>query len=282
MVTRSSLQHASRRQALVLRIVFYTTLVALVAAYSSALADWHRSQIAQYEAAEARLATPPVRVVLGNTSLYAPASDYRKPQNFWVLANKSHPIVPSEYAPKDLVPVPLPVQPQLSGEQAMVRAAVARALSQLAAGAAQAGHNLMINSAYRSYSLQQELLETGSNDLYDTGTRTAPAGASEHQLGLAVDFSTDTMSCRMSANCAISDDDAAWLADHAYEYGFLLRYPEGREATTGYQYEPWHYRYVGNALAKPLHEQHLVLEDAWPALEHARAELIKRGELSAS
>ena len=60
-----------------------------------------------------------------------------------------------------------------------------------------------------------------------------------------------------------------WLAQHAHEYGFILRYPKGKESVTGFQYEPWHFRYVGKELAGALQQSGLTLEEAQPYIEQA-------------
>ena len=68
-----------------------------------------------------------------------------------------------------------------------------------------------------------------------------------------------------------------WLAAHAHEYGFILRYPKGKESITGYQYEPWHFRYVGRELAGALHQSGLTMEEAWSYIEEAMTKLKQRG-----
>ena len=81
----------------------------------------------------------------------------------------------------------------------------------------------------------------------------AEPGTSEHELGIAVD---------VNAAEGYSDWDVfTWLADNAHRYGFILRYPEGKEEITGIDYEPWHYRYVGPEAAAEIHENHLTLEE---------------------
>lgn len=79
-------------------------------------------------------------------------------------------------------------------------------------------------------------------------------GTSEHHLGSAVDINADTS---MSTN----NDVYIWLAENAYKYGFILRYPEGKEGITGIRYEPWHYRYVGKEAAKEIYEKGICLEE---------------------
>ena len=272
MVERASKQSLYTKK-LTIRIAAYCFGIVLTLMYVWFVHNSYTLSMERWNQADAHAMPPLVYVHLGTTQLYALPGNYTSPSNLWTLTNKNHPIQPADYAPHDLVPLPLPAQPLLTGEQGKVRRSVAQALTQLDTAAKRDQVHLMINSAYRSYAVQQQLLHEQSTELYDTGGRTAPAGTSEHQLGLAVDFSTDTPDCRGGVTCAIDDGDAAWLADHAYQYGFILRYPEGREQTTGYEYEPWHYRYVGAGLSKALYEQHMVLEDAWPGLEQGQNEL---------
>ena len=81
----------------------------------------------------------------------------------------------------------------------------------------------------------------------------AEPGTSEHELGIAVDIN--------GAEGYSDWDVYAWLAENAHEYGFILRYPEGKEDVTGIDYEPWHYRYVGAAAAQAIYEQQITLEE---------------------
>ena len=84
-------------------------------------------------------------------------------------------------------------------------------------------------------------------------------GASEHQLGLAIDINCDTYT---SLDEGFADTEAGkWLAAHCYEYGFILRYPLGKEYITGVEYEPWHFRYVGKEAATVISEQGICLEE---------------------
>lgn len=279
MVVRASKQRHQAARQRIWRMGLYGLFFLTCAAHLSWLIQWHTQAAATLSATQAALKQPPVYIQLGNERLYAPPRAYSDPSHLWFMTNKQHAIQPSDYVPSDLVPVPMPTQPQLTGELATVRSDAASALTSLDAAAKQAGIHLMINSAYRSYSMQQHLVQATSNSLYDTGTRTAPAGASEHQLGLAVDFSTDTAACRTSARCAIDPRDAAWLADNAHHHGFVVRYPDGKQAITGYEYEPWHYRYVGRGLATVLQKADMTLDETWPALQKAEQTLRERGEL---
>ena len=133
-----------------------------------------------------------------------------------------------------------------------------------------AGLSPVICSAYRSTDRQERLYNNQVDKLLALGyargeaeTEAAKAvavpGTSEHQLGLAVDI-VDLN----NQNLDESQEETAvqkWLMDHSWEYGFILRYPGGKSETTGIIYEPWHYRYVGQAAAREIYTQGLCLEE---------------------
>ena len=109
-------------------------------------------------------------------------------------------------------------------------------------------HHFRINSAYRSEQLQQQLYE-------ENGSQYAqPAGYSEHQTGLAVDIGSTQETMNQAP-------EAAWLAEHAAEFGFILRYPQHKVHVTGISFEPWHYRYVGLPHSLIMQEKDLTLEE---------------------
>ena len=90
-------------------------------------------------------------------------------------------------------------------------------------------------------------------------TYSAVPGQSEHQTGLCVDFITSDMGTDLTE--AFETTEAfAWLAENAYKFGFILRYPKGKESITGYTYEPWHYRFVGREAATDIHNGGMTLE----------------------
>ncbi len=130
------------------------------------------------------------------------------------------------------------------------------------------GHHLLICSAYRSISYQTSLFKTeiqkaeqnGASDAVQTAaTVVAKPGTSEHNLGLAVDFgSTGNQLCDESFG---NTPEGQWLMQNAYKYGFILRYPKGKEDITKIIYEPWHYRYIGTAAAKEMQGKNICLEE---------------------
>ena len=88
----------------------------------------------------------------------------------------------------------------------------------------------------------------------------APPGASEHQLGLAMDITLAKYNGTLSVNFG-NTKEGAWIRENAHKYGFIVRYLQGKEEVTGYKYEPWHIRYLGVDLATELYEKGITLEE---------------------
>ena len=186
---------------------------------------------------------------------YAAAFDTARDSGLLKLVNKSHSLA-ADYVP-ELV--------ELTGLSDVsngykLRHEAAEALYAMFAAMNAEGINCNVISGYRSYAYQLQLVNekvakrvaNGQNrdTAYQQVTMsTAPAGCSEHQMGLAIDFSASTSSSVSFANTAAG----AWLRDHAWEYGFILRYQEVKTAFTGIVSEPWHYRYVGIPHAQIVH-----------------------------
>ena len=117
------------------------------------------------------------------------------------------------------------------------------------AGARADGLSIYISSGFRSYNTQAGLYSryVKRDGVEKADTYSARAGHSEHQSGLAFDVN-------IIDDSFIGTPEAIWLSDHCYEYGFILRYPQGKTDETGYKYEPWHFRYVGTELAGILYD----------------------------
>lgn len=130
------------------------------------------------------------------------------------------------------------------------------AFNQLSADAAQEGLNLYIGSDFRSYSYQVDVYESYCETYgwQQADTFSARPGYSEHQTGLTID-------CNTIDDAFGQTEEAVWLADHCADYGFIIRFPDGKEDITGYQYEPWHIRYVGVDIAREIMSQGLCLEE---------------------
>ena len=123
-----------------------------------------------------------------------------------------------------------------------------KAFNKMQAAAKVDGLNIYISSGFRSYSYQKTLYNNYVNrdGVAAADTYSARAGHSEHQSGLAFDVNTINDSFA-------NTEEGKWLNDNCYKYGFILRYPNGKSEETGYQYEPWHFRYVGVELAEKLY-----------------------------
>jgi D-alanyl-D-alanine carboxypeptidase len=179
------------------------------------------------------------------------------PKSIWVIVNKPHGLDPLDYAPSDLTVPSVPLR--VPGNESMqVRKVTASALEQLFAGAKSAGLNLMLASGYRSYAYQVGLYNgyVQSQGQAAADTTSARPGHSEHQTGLAADIEPAAKSCELDA-CFGATPEGKWLAANAYKYGFIIRYTEDKVSITGYEYEPWHVRYVGIPLAAELHNTHV-------------------------
>lgn len=133
------------------------------------------------------------------------------------------------------------------------------------------GIYLVMVSAYRDFPYQERNFNKSVQDRIDAGMTEEEAyedtlkevalpGASEHNSGLAADIMCDTMT-DMSDDSFKETKEYKWLKEHCADYGFVIRYPEGKEKITGYKFEPWHYRFVGQYYAKYMTENGLCLEE---------------------
>lgn len=166
------------------------------------------------------------------------------PNSTWVVVNKLRPLNPIAYAPGDLVDI---------GGGLQLRAEAAQAVAALRVEAAAAGLDVEVQSAFRSFERQQGLFGNATARFGVDGAelRSARPGFSEHQTGLAVDVGGG--GCDIE-RCFGETVEGRWVVANAHRTGWLVRYPAGAEPITGYQYEPWHLRYVGPELATEMHE----------------------------
>lgn len=133
---------------------------------------------------------------------------------------------------------------------------VQNAFNQMEADARAQGLNIWIQSSYRSYDYQVSIYNSyvAQDGKALADTYSARPGYSEHQSGLCFDLN--------SIDDSFTDTpEGKWVDAHAHEYGFVIRFPKGKEAVTGYQYESWHLRYVGLEYAKIMHDNNLCLEE---------------------
>lgn len=173
-----------------------------------------------------------------------------------ILVNKNHHL-PEDYEPEDLI------EPNVSTTKKLyVREVIHDDLMDMFKEAENQGIDLSISSGYRSYQYQKTLFNNyAARDGIDAASRySARPGQSEHQTGLALDIAAKSGVCTLST-CFKDTDEGKWLNENAWKFGFILRYPEGKEEITGYMFEPWHFRYVGKKQAKKIVESGLTIEE---------------------
>lgn len=160
-----------------------------------------------------------------------------KEYGYQVLVNKYYKL-PEDYEPEDLVDV------ESNYGVGKLRKEAYEAYKKMQDDAAKQGINMYITSPYRSYKTQDALYNRylSSDTQTNVDTYSARPGNSEHQLGLAIDILTPGY----NFGTFYSAPAAAWLEENAHKYGFIFRYPNDKIDITGYKYEPWHYRYVGD------------------------------------
>ena len=163
-----------------------------------------------------------------------------KANSLWVVANKQRPLNPITYAATRKV--------QIGYSWVAKPAADAYAQLKAAVSAKKLG-TLCVNSGFRSFNSQTLIHDAKVAQLGKTAGEKLAArpGYSEHQTGLAMDISTTQLGCRIGSFGA--SKASKWIAANAWQYGFIVRYPNGKTAVTGYVWEPWHLRYVGVELA---------------------------------
>ena len=143
------------------------------------------------------------------------------------------------YVPKNLVKVNIPFIDSISEEEKQLEENVALQLEKLVKMASSEGINYLGTSGYRSYKSQKEIYynRVKSQGLKKANEYVAKPGTSEHQTGLCIDLTNED---RWFVEVT---KEAKWLKENAYKFGFILRYPKGKEDITGKKFEPWHIRY---------------------------------------
>jgi len=184
------------------------------------------------------------------------------PTSISVMVNKTNSL-PKGYRPKDLV---RPKVKFLFGnqklEKALLRKPAAQALEKMFKAAAAQKITLYGASGFRSYETQDALFkrEVAQYGRKKAEMAVALPGTSEHQTGLAMDITAAGVQYHTVEKFA-NTKEGIWLAKHAHEFGFILRYPKGKENITKYEFEPWHFRYVGVKVATAIYKKHITLEE---------------------
>lgn len=183
--------------------------------------------------------------------------------NIEVLVNKKHPLS-LDYVPNNLYVVDDNLNnfhhyldPSL---KPMLRKELKSDLEKMLDDASKCGFSIVVDSGYRSSSYQEKLLEKLVKEKGELAyLLIARPGCSEHQTGLAVDFAY-LYDGVYNDDVKEEDKEAQWLKNNAWKYGFILRYPKGKEHITGYSFEPWHFRYVGS-IAEEIYKKNITLEE---------------------
>jgi zinc D-Ala-D-Ala carboxypeptidase len=173
-----------------------------------------------------------------------------------VVVNKKRPLNPITYAPMNLIKPAFVGGAGVNPYGLKLAAPAASAMVRMAAALKLAGAGVLeLESTYRSYADQVAIhdKDVAKFGLVAGENLAARPGYSEHQTGLAADVgAVGQEACRIRV-CFAATAPGKWLATNAWQYGFILRYPDGQTATTGYQFEPWHFRYVGVDLSTAMH-----------------------------
>lgn len=177
-----------------------------------------------------------------------------------ILVNKQH-AVDKEYKPSDLTAIKYYAQDRSPNSRYM-RAEAADAFNKMSEAAAKEGYTIVVTTAYRSYDFQKSLYDSYvKNSGQAAADRfSAQPGKSEHQTGLSADVSSPSVNYQLTKDY-INTPEGKWLNDNAHKFGFIIRFPEGKEAITGYMYEPWHVRYVGQTAATEIYQKGITLEE---------------------
>lgn len=178
--------------------------------------------------------------------------------SFDMLVNK-HRSLAEDFEPDSLMTIP--IEYASSDDMKSSRLAF-NAFKEMSDAAKKEGYELVINSAYRSYQDQLDIIDYYF-DAYGQSyvdKYVAKAGYSEHQTGLAYDIGS------RKVNVFVNSKEYEWMQDNAYKYGFILRFSKKYEDITGFRNEPWHYRYVGKEIAKYIYEHNNISFEEYYAM----------------
>lgn len=183
------------------------------------------------------------------------------PGSITILVNRNY-LLPSTYTPTDLTEPNIRFSFYYPNDKRKLRKAAAKALEKMFQAAEKDNVILYGVSGYRSYARQKQIYDQNIavRGKKNTDTVSARPGSSEHQTGLTIDISARSVACQLSRAFG-NTKEGKWVAKNAHKYGFIVRYPDGKSKITGYQYEPWHIRFVGVTVATYLYKGKLTLEE---------------------
>ena len=167
------------------------------------------------------------------------------------------------YEPENLINTQVTFITNATDEEKMMNEEAAKALEELFKEAKKCNIDLYGVSAYRSYKTQKSIYDQRVKNVgkKQADKYVALPGQSEHQTGLAIDI-TNRKGYEGKLKVDFGDtEEGKWIVSNAYKYGFIMRYPKGKEKITGYNYESWHIRYVGKKDARNIHDKQMTLEE---------------------
>ncbi len=182
--------------------------------------------------------------------------------DYTILVNNKN-LLSSEYIPQDLVEINEPMGSKLDKTYVnKLNIKAYHAFKKMQKDALKEGYEIFIDSSYRTYNYQKKIFD---KTVQEKGEKhalkfVAKPGGSEHQTGLAIDI-IFRRNNKMIEEQNENDPEIKWLFLNAYKYGFILRYPKGKEKITGFNFEPWHFRFVGKELAKKIFSENITLEE---------------------
>lgn len=184
---------------------------------------------------------------------YTDTKEVSDPNDLLVLVNKFN-YLPKDYKPSDLVYIDgayrnkVPIRSILKYDFFALQTAAKNEI----------GVKIMPTTAFRDQNFQKTLYDkyVKKDGVKAADTYSARPGYSEHQTGLAIDLKNMALK-----NARLSDENYKWLEENAHKYGFIVRFPKGKEQITGYKFENWHIRYVGKEVAKYIMTNKLTLEE---------------------
>lgn len=182
--------------------------------------------------------------------------DVKQPDELLVIVNKYYKLS-SGFIPKGLVKIDS--KNSYNNYEFWVLPVVKENFMNILSDMKKVGLEIQVKSAYRSYQTQVDSYNdyVRSNGKEATDTFSARAGYSEHQTGLAIDVkATDG-----TYSTFVTSKEYDWMKNNAHKYGFIMRYPEDKTDITGYKFESWHFRYVGNDIAKYIYEKELTFDE---------------------
>lgn len=191
---------------------------------------------------------------------------YKKTPDLLVLVNAEHKL-PDDYQVRLM---------NIEDQQGKASDSMVPYLNQMLQDGQKAGYSFCVVSSYRDTEYQKRIIESDIHHYMDKGMssekaleltleQVLPAGHSEHETGLAADI-TSKRYISLEKDQEKTPDNQ-WMRENCWQYGFIVRYPDGKTSVTGIAYEPWHFRYVGKEAARFMHTNNLTLEEFWELIE---------------